>query len=103
MSRSPWATRDRLAGCVRWQVLVLASVFATTPALALERSQGEAIFTRYQALERAFDPAVADLYCDTAHIRNVRTYPDGRQRVVEIPAIPYKALVRSAMPWPRRE
>jgi hypothetical protein len=67
-------------------------------ANANEPSEAEALFDRYQELGRAFDPAMADLYCDTALIRNVRTYPSGEQRTLEIPAPMYKDLVRSAMP-----
>lgn len=35
------------------------------------------LFAEYQRRAAAFDPAAADLYCDTAIIRNSRTYPDG--------------------------
>lgn len=67
-------------------------------SLATERSEAEALFERYQALGRAYDPAVADLYCDTALIRNVRTYPTGEKRTLDFPATKYKELVRSVMP-----
>lgn len=60
--------------------------------------QAEQIFDAYQALEHSFDPALADLYCDTALIRNVRTYPDGQKRTLELPAAKYKELIRAVMP-----
>ena len=64
-----------------------------------EKSGGaETIFKNYQALEHSFDPAVADLYCDSALIRNVRTYPDGQERTLELPGAKYKELIRAAMP-----
>jgi len=77
-------------------VLVLA-VLASAPAWC-QAGPAEDIFSQYQSLEKAFDPRAADLYCDSAVIRNVRTYPDGQQRALELPAPKYKALVRAAMP-----
>lgn len=68
------------------------------PVHAADSDRGERLFAEYQARERAFDPDAADLYCDTALIRNVRTYPDGQQRTLELPASQYKGLIRQAMP-----
>ena len=67
--------------------------------LVQAQSPGDAklVFEQYQARERAFDSTVADLYCDTALIRNVRTYPDGRQKSLELPAPQYKELIRASM------
>ncbi len=61
-------------------------------------SQAETLFSNYVSLERSYDPAVADLYCDSALIRNVRTFPDGQKRTLELPATKYKELIRVAMP-----
>ena len=61
-------------------------------------SQAEILFNNYKSLERSYDPAVADLYCDSALIRNVRTFPDGQKRTLELPATKYKELIRIAMP-----
>ncbi len=60
--------------------------------------QAQALFKRYVALEHAFDPAAADLYADTAVIKNKRTYPTGEVRELSIPAPQYKDLIRQAMP-----
>jgi len=57
-----------------------------------------ALFDRYVALERSFDPAMADLYAPDATIRNRRSYPTGQVRELTIPAPQYKELVRRAMP-----
>jgi hypothetical protein len=57
-----------------------------------------AVFAKYQALERAFDPALAALYCDDALIKNTRRYPDGKSRTIQFPVDKYKALIRTAMP-----
>lgn len=78
-------------------------VLALVPLVAVAQGQGsaEALFAEYQRRAADFDPAVADLYCETATIRNTRTYPDGQQRVLELPAVKYKELVRAAMPAAR--
>lgn len=78
--------------------IIFSALLISAPVFASELSQAEQIFAQYQARERAFDPAAADLYCDTALIRNVRTYPDGQQRKLELPAPKYKELIRMATP-----
>ena len=62
------------------------------------RTKAEQLWTRYVALEAAFDPAVADLYADDAVIRARRAYPTGEVREATIPAAQYKALIRQAIP-----
>jgi hypothetical protein len=62
------------------------------------RAKAEQIWSRYVALEAAFDPAVADLYADDAVIRNRRTYPTGEVREATVPAAQYKQLVKQATP-----
>ncbi len=79
-------------------VAFIAGFLIGAPALAQMNGPAETIFARYQTLERSFDPAVADLYCDTALIRNIRTYPNGQQRTLDLPATNYKAAIRAAMP-----
>ena len=56
------------------------------------------MFACYVALERAFDPAAADLYSDDAKIQNTRTYPTGEKRTLIVPAADYKKLIKGAMP-----
>jgi len=80
---------------------LIAALFAGTCVIASSAqaaNNGEAVFSRYVALERSFDPAAADLYCDNALIRNVRKYPDGQERTLELPAAKYKELIRTVMP-----
>lgn len=57
-----------------------------------------ALFDKYVAMERAFDPGMPDLYAADALIRNRRTYPTGQVRELTIPAAQYKELMRQAMP-----
>ena len=60
--------------------------------------QAQALFDRYVALATAFDPQVADLYADSAHIRNTRIHPDGQKQTMTMPALTYKSLIRQVMP-----
>lgn len=78
--------------------IAFAALAFALAAPALAQSEAEALFVKYKTLERAFDPDVVNLYCDTALIRNVRSYPDGQQRTLELPAPKYKELIRYAMP-----
>ncbi len=70
--------------------------FCATSAHAAD--DAKALFDRYVKLQRAFDPAAADLYADDAVIRNKRIYPTGQVRELTFPAAQYKALIRQSMP-----
>jgi hypothetical protein len=59
------------------------------------------VFNHHQSREKAFDATIAELYCGSAVIRNVRTYPDGTQRTLALPASRYQARLSSAMPLAR--
>ena len=78
--------------------LVVLLCLVAAPAAAQDQGHAQSVFDQYQSREKAFDPSMADLYCDTALIRNVRTYPDGQKRTLELPATKYKELIRAAMP-----
>jgi hypothetical protein len=77
-------------------LVVSCAAFAKQP-----QSPAQAIFDKYQLLEHSFDPALADLYCDSALIRNTRRYPNGHARTIEIPAGKYKQLIRASLPAAR--
>lgn len=80
----------------------VAIALAVAPAFAQDgKGVAERLFAVYQERARAFDLASADLYCDSATIRNVRIYPDGQRRTLELPAPKYKELIRAAMPLAR--
>jgi hypothetical protein len=61
-------------------------------------AQAHRLFDRYVALGAAYDEAVADLYSDSAFIKNTRRYPDGQSRSMTMPALTYKSLIRQVMP-----
>ena len=60
--------------------------------------RAKALFGEYAKSESAFDAAVADLYSDSAVIRNKRRYPNGSVRVMALTGAQYKALIRLSMP-----
>ncbi len=79
-------------------MMAVALLLAAPPPAPLVNPAAPALFERYVALEHAFDPAVADLYADTALIKNRRTYPTGQVREATLPATKYKEIIRTAMP-----
>jgi len=74
--------------------------FALTLAAADDQdiARAKTVFEKYQALERAYDPDLADLYSDNARIENTRFDSAGKKESVAVPAADYKKLIRSAMP-----
>lgn len=90
---------------------LLLALFATTvPALTAhagkpaktqaspQEANARALFEQFVRLGEAFDPALADLYADTAKISNRRIFPDGTTREMAMPAPSYKTLLRQVMP-----
>lgn len=85
-------------------VLVLIAAMATPlPAQSAIPAPASAreLWDMYVELGTGFDPALADLYADSAIIRNTRRYPDGRTRTLQMSGREYKSLVRQAMPLAR--
>jgi hypothetical protein len=81
-------------------VVVSLAILAFAPCGIAEDSVARAkeLWERYVALERAFDPAAAELYADDAKIENTRTYPTGQKRTLTVPAADYRKLIRAALP-----
>lgn len=90
--------------------LFAALILSATPALPAhagkpaktqtspQEAKARALFEQFVALNEAFDPAIADLYADTAKISNRRIFPDGTSREMAMPAPSYKALLRRVLP-----
>lgn len=76
-----------------WNVVLAENLAPEKTKLA----HAKALFVRYVTLGHTFDPAVADLYSDSAVIRNKRLYPTGQERILTMPAPQYKAFIRQAM------
>ncbi|HVT58319.1 MAG TPA: hypothetical protein VHR45_07955 [Thermoanaerobaculia bacterium] len=79
-----------------------ASPAATAEATGAARKSAEALFDKYVELEHAFDPAIADLYADDAHIVSRKVYPDRPAEVRTYPASRYKQQLRRVMPIAKR-
>ena len=90
MRRSPWR---RAIFCF---VLILFGQVGLADDLAI--AQAKELFERFQRLERAYDPKVADIYADEARIVSIRKSPFGRpDRKMELSGAQYKAIIRNAM------
>jgi hypothetical protein len=83
--------------------LVILLALGITPLGAQSAAPGSAqeLWQDFVDLGAGFDPSLAELYADSAVIRNTRRYPDGRTRTLEMSGKEYKALVRQAMPLAR--
>jgi hypothetical protein len=79
-----------------WFSIVLLTPLAHADEDSVARARS--LFDRYVALGAAYDVAVADLYADSAFIKNTRRSPDGQARTMTMPALTYKSLIRQVMP-----
>ena len=86
------------AALLTFLAAALAGSACAAPPQNNATKQAAAVFAKYTALEHSFDQAMADLYCDSALIRNTRKYPTGQTRTLEFPSPKYKALIRVGMP-----
>jgi len=100
-----WQRRAKLRRPAFVGLLLLATT--TLPARGAGEDPGlasaKALFMRYQALERSFDPALADLYADDAVIRVKRVYVNGVVRQLKVPAKLYKPALRQSAATAREQ
>jgi hypothetical protein len=82
--------------------LLAASLVAAADPKPADRQKAEALFSRYVELERDFDPAIADLYSDTARFEVRFVYPGGSSEVKTFPAALRKQQIRKVMPLAKR-
>ena len=80
---------------MRFLIACFAILF-TSAASAAETP--EQFFERFVNLGHRFDPAVIDLYRDTASIQMYRRYPHGLERATEMSGVEWKSLIRKMMP-----
>jgi hypothetical protein len=76
----------------------LCPALSGAQSVSADRASAEEFFAKYIALESAFDPALADLYSNSAVIRAYRRYPDGTERSMSFSAGQWKALIAQGMP-----
>jgi hypothetical protein len=86
------------AGGLLLAAVALPEFAQTEPSDAPHQPAPPEQFGRYVALERNFDPALAQLYAEDAVIRNRRTYPGGEVRERTMTASQLRQLIRLAMP-----
>ena len=89
-------------------LLPVAVLVALTGAPLAGQSAGShvaratALFEAYTQAERAFNPAIVDLYAPDALIRNTRRYPDGTTRVLTLTTAQLRKMLALAFPVARQ-
>jgi hypothetical protein len=61
-------------------------------------AEAKKFFERYVALSNSFDPAIVDLYSDSAYIQSTRYYVGGKSRTLRLPASEYKKMILAVLP-----
>lgn len=84
-------------GMHRTLITALALMLLAGSAAAEVPTGARELFDRYQARERQFDPALAQLYDDDAVILVTRIYSNGVVRHLKIPGDLYKLALRESM------
>lgn len=77
-----------------------SSSFSSSPSSSKNQIIAEAkkFFERYVALSNSFDPAIVDLYSDSADIQSTRYYVGGKSRTLRLPASEYKKMILAVLP-----
>ena len=78
-------------------LFLLISGIDTFAADADENSAKE-FFRDYVELGENFDTSIANLYLDSAIIRNLRRYPNGSEKSMQLTGAQWKALITKVMP-----
>ena len=71
---------------------------AAAPAVSASVVEARALFERFQALNAAFDPAVAELYADSANVHTMRTGVEGKSKEFALTGAQWKPIVQTGMP-----
>lgn len=75
---------------------------SATQAQDARLAQARTLFETYMRLERAFDPALVDLYAPAAVIHNTRRYPDGTTRALTLTTAQLRLMLPQALPIAKR-
>jgi hypothetical protein len=79
-------------------VLLLALVLGCQDKSPTPEAQARRLFQNLIALERDYDPALADLYADSARIAKHRRLPDGSVQHGSMSGAEHKPMLRRWMP-----
>jgi hypothetical protein len=81
-----------------WVLPLFAISAGCGAAPVTPEDRAKAFFERYTRLERAYDPAVIDLYADSAEIRKSRRLPDGQLQYGVMSGAEFKRQIRHWIP-----
>ncbi|MBX9570063.1 MAG: hypothetical protein K2X77_14280 [Candidatus Obscuribacterales bacterium] len=60
--------------------------------------EAQKVFKQFSEMERAFDPAVAELFAPNAVVKDVRVYQDGQTKTITWSGTDYKQVLRAGLP-----
>ena len=60
--------------------------------------EAQKVFKQYVDLERAYDPAQAELYAPNASIKDTRLYQDGQSKTLTWTGDSYKQIIKAQLP-----
>lgn len=79
-------------------------LFLLSPALAFDDPsilEAQRLFKQFVDLERAYDPAQADLYAPQAVIKDTRVYQDGENKTLTWTGDSYRQIIKAQLPVAR--
>lgn len=89
---------SRLVGVLAVTAFIsLANVGSSSLAASLNDAQVRNFFNTYVELEKAYDPAIAELYSDGALLRIKVLKPDGQEQHLELSGGQLKSLAKQIM------
>jgi hypothetical protein len=88
--------RRMLEGCAGLLSILLALSCGTTPAGPVAEAQR--LFDRYVSLEQRYDPALVELYADSARVKKQRRLPDGQIQYGSMSGAELKAQIQRWTP-----
>lgn len=80
----------------------LAGIIGCGGAPTTPEERARAFFEQYTRLERAYDPAVLELYADSAEIRKSRRLPNGQWQYGVMSGAEFKRQIRHWIPGAAR-
>ena len=85
-----------------FQSILLIVFFVVTGGYACaqdaDAESAKRFFETYVKMGESFDASMADLYLDSATIKNIRRYPNGSEKSMQLTGAQWKELVRKVMP-----
>jgi len=74
-------------------------LLTVTPVFAEDAMvEAQKVFKQFSEMERAFDPAVAELFAPNAVVKDVRVYQDGQTKTITWSGTDYKQVLRAGLP-----